>query len=90
MSLCCIVQERKWVVLDDVPYHSANDPASAFRQAIAAPDVEAAFAGTDGVTVTELKMEGTQAADYLGVVNPKEAPGHRPGRDRLTRVEVTR
>ena len=30
------------------------------------------FTGTDGTTVTEMKMEGTQAADYLGVVNQEK------------------
>lgn len=30
------------------------------------------FMGTDGVAVTEMKMEGTQAADYLGVVNQEK------------------
>ena len=30
------------------------------------------FMGTDGTAVTELKMEGTQAADYLGVVNQEK------------------
>ncbi len=30
------------------------------------------FTGTDGTAVTELKMEGTQAADYLGVVNQEK------------------
>ena len=30
------------------------------------------FTGTDGVAVTEMKMEGTQAADYLGVVNQEK------------------
>lgn len=34
--------------------------------------VKRSFTGTDGVTVTELKMEGTQAADYLGVVNQEK------------------
>lgn len=30
------------------------------------------FIGTDGTAVTEMKMEGTQAADYLGVVNQEK------------------
>jgi len=30
------------------------------------------FIGTDGTAVTELKMEGTQAAEYLGVVNQEK------------------
>ena len=30
------------------------------------------FTGTDGTAVTEMKMEGTQAADYLGVVNQEK------------------
>ncbi len=30
------------------------------------------FRGTDGTAVTEMKMEGTQAADYLGVVNQEK------------------
>lgn len=34
--------------------------------------VKKSFTGTDGVTVTELSMEGTQAADYLGVINQEK------------------
>jgi steroid delta-isomerase-like uncharacterized protein len=30
------------------------------------------FAGGDGVVLAELKLEGTQAADYLGVVNQEK------------------
>lgn len=30
------------------------------------------FIGTDGTAVTEMKMEGTQAAEYLGVVNQEK------------------
>lgn len=30
------------------------------------------FVGTDGTAVTEMKLEGTQAADYLGVVNQEK------------------
>ena len=30
------------------------------------------FIGSDGTAVTEMKMEGTQAADYLGVVNQEK------------------
>ena len=30
------------------------------------------FIGTDGTAVTEMKLEGTQAADYLGVVNQEK------------------
>ncbi|GEL26532.1 hypothetical protein PSU4_54860 [Pseudonocardia sulfidoxydans NBRC 16205] len=40
------------------------------------PDVEffvrKSFTGDDGVTVSELSMEGTQAGDYLGVVNQEK------------------
>lgn len=34
--------------------------------------VTKSFTGTDGVTVTELKLEGTQAADYLGAINQEK------------------
>jgi len=34
--------------------------------------VNQAFTGNDGVVVIELTMEGTQAADYLGVVNQEK------------------
>jgi steroid delta-isomerase-like uncharacterized protein len=30
------------------------------------------FTGSDGATVTELKLEGTQAADYLGAINQEK------------------
>ncbi|MGD9530263.1 MAG: nuclear transport factor 2 family protein [Pseudonocardia sp.] len=30
------------------------------------------FTGVDGTTVTELKLEGTQAGDYFGVVNQEK------------------
>lgn len=48
-----------------------------FANTVAAfPDVEffvkKSFDGTNGVTVTELSMEGTQAGDYLGVVNQEK------------------
>ncbi|TCK26755.1 ester cyclase [Pseudonocardia endophytica] len=47
-----------------------EDTVSAF------PDVEFfvknSFTGTDGVTVTEVSMEGTQAGDYLGVINQEK------------------
>jgi ketosteroid isomerase-like protein len=31
--------------------------------------IKKSFTCSDGVTVTELKLEGTQAADYLGAIN---------------------
>ena len=34
--------------------------------------VKRQFAGTDGVVVTELKCEGTQASDYLGAINQEK------------------
>lgn len=34
--------------------------------------VKKSFTGSDGVTVTELKLEGTQAADYLGAINQEK------------------
>ncbi len=34
--------------------------------------IKNSFTSTDGVTVTELKLEGTQAADYLGVINQEK------------------
>lgn len=34
--------------------------------------VKKSFTGTDGVTVTELSMEGTQAGEYLGVLNQEK------------------
>lgn len=34
--------------------------------------IKKSFTGSDGVNVTELKLEGTQAADYLGAVNQEK------------------
>jgi steroid delta-isomerase-like uncharacterized protein len=34
--------------------------------------IKKSFTGTDGVNVTELKLEGTQAADYLGAINQEK------------------
>jgi ketosteroid isomerase-like protein len=34
--------------------------------------IKKSFTGSDGVTVTELKLEGTQAADYLGAINQEK------------------
>jgi hypothetical protein len=56
---------------------SADDGRRFFRETVAAfPDVEffvrRTFTGIDGVTVTELSMEGTQAGDYLGVRNQEK------------------
>lgn len=33
---------------------------------------KSSFTGSDGTVVTQLKMEGTQAADYLGVINQEK------------------
>lgn len=33
---------------------------------------KSSFTGADGTVVTQLKMEGTQAADYLGVINQEK------------------
>lgn len=47
-----------------------EDTLSAF------PDVEYfvknSFTGTDGVTVTEVSMEGTQSGEYLGIINQEK------------------
>lgn len=56
---------------------SAVEGRAFFANTVAAfPDVEffvkKSFTGVDGVTVTELSMEGTQAGDYLGVVNQEK------------------
>jgi steroid delta-isomerase-like uncharacterized protein len=34
--------------------------------------IKKSFTGSDGVNVTELKLEGTQAADYLGAINQEK------------------
>ena len=34
--------------------------------------IKKSFTGSDGTTVTELKLEGTQAADYLGAINQEK------------------
>lgn len=34
--------------------------------------VKKSFTGSDGVHVTELKLEGTQAAEYLGAINQEK------------------
>lgn len=73
------------VVADDAVVHivpagilgAAADGRAFFADTVAAfPDVEffvrRSFTGSDGVTVTELSMEGTQAGDYLGVLNQEK------------------
>ncbi len=34
--------------------------------------IKKSFTGSDGATITELKLEGTQAADYLGAINQEK------------------
>lgn len=56
---------------------TSRDGRRFFEETVAAfPDVEffvkSSFTGTDGVTVTEVAMEGTQSGDYLGVVNQEK------------------
>jgi ketosteroid isomerase-like protein len=56
---------------------AANEGREFFEATMAAfPDllltVQKSFTCADGVTVTELKLEGTQAADYLGAINQEK------------------
>lgn len=56
---------------------TATDAREFFASTLRAfPDLllttKAAFTGTDGTTVTEVKVEGTQAADYLGAINQEK------------------
>jgi len=56
---------------------AASEGREFFAATIAAfPDllltVKKSFTCSDGVAVTELKLEGTQAADYLGAVNQEK------------------
>ncbi len=73
------------VVADDAAVHippagvtgAAADARAFFTATVTAfPDllltIQHSFTGSDGVTVTQLTMEGTQAADYLGVINQEK------------------
>jgi steroid delta-isomerase-like uncharacterized protein len=56
---------------------AAKDGRAFFISTVTAfPDllltVKKSFTGSNGVTVTELKLEGTQAADYLGAINQEK------------------
>ncbi|WP_236795582.1 ester cyclase [Amycolatopsis sp. GM8] len=56
---------------------SKPDARKFFEQTIAAfPDIRftvvKSFTTDDGVTVTEVSMEGTQSAEYLGVINQEK------------------
>jgi ketosteroid isomerase-like protein len=55
-------------------FGTAREGREFFAATVAAfPDllltIKKSFTSTDGVNVTELKLEGTQAADYLGAIN---------------------
>ena len=56
---------------------TANEGREFFTATVMAfPDllitIKKSFTGSDGTTVTELKLEGTQAADYLGAINQEK------------------
>lgn len=56
---------------------TATEGRQFFEATLAAfPDlhlaVKSSFTGSDGVTVTELSMEGTQTGEYLGVLNQEK------------------
>ena len=73
-----VVAEDATIDLLPANVKGGRDEARAFFDATvtAFPDllltVKNHFIGTDGTAVTEMKLEGTQAADYLGVVNQEK------------------
>lgn len=77
-SAMSVVAEDATIDLLPANVKGGLDEARAFFDATvtAFPDllltVKNHFIGTDGTAVTEMKLEGTQAADYLGVVNQEK------------------
>lgn len=72
------VDEGATVHIPPAGVNGGKEEARAFfRETVAAfPDLplaeKSSFTGADGTVVTQLKMEGTQAADYLGVINQEK------------------
>ena len=73
-----VVAEDARVTLDAAGVQGGRAEARAWFDATARafPDVRftvrRSFTGTDGTHVAEVTMEGTQAADYLGVINQEK------------------